>query len=89
LPESSQSIHGKAKIKRKRVKEIEVCFTGIRRTRNSLHNDGIYYNEDGKSYEFDLLGEKYSLEHNKPVKPIRTMSLVNYLIKHYSELNGN
>lgn len=77
------------KIKRKRIKEIEEVFIGIRRTRNSLHNDGIYHNEDGKSYTFELAGEKYTLEHDKPVKPLRTLTLVNFLIEHYYELQSN
>lgn len=77
------------KIKRKRIKEIEEVFTGIRRTRNALHNDGIYHNEDGKSYTFEFAGEEYKLEHDKPVKPIRTLALVKFLIEHYHELQCN
>lgn len=79
----------KQKIKRKRIKIIEPSFTGIRRARNSLHSDGIYYNEDGKSYCFELLGEKYTLEHEKPVTPIRLLSIVRFLIDHYYELQSS
>lgn len=76
-------------IKRKRIKKIEKVFTGIRRTRNSLHNDGIYHNEEGKSYIFELAGEEYKLEHDEPVRPIRTLTLVNFLLEHYYELQCN
>lgn len=75
-------------IKRKRVKEIEQCFTGIRRTRNSLHADGIYHNENGKSYSFKLLGETYLLEHGKSVAPIRLLSIIRFLMDHYYELQS-
>lgn len=78
----------KHSIKRYRIKEIEKVITGIRRTRNSLHTDGIYHNEDGKSYSFELLGTSYILEDKKSVTPLSILSIIRFLLDHYYELNS-
>jgi hypothetical protein len=72
--------------KRKHTKEILQLFTGIRRTRNTLHESGIYSNGDGRSFHFEILGETFTLEPNKPVKPIRLLSVIQVMWDHYKEI---
>ena len=75
-------------ISRKRVKIIESTFKGIRKTRNTLHSNGIYFNEDGVSYNFELNGCKYALEPDKPVTPIRLISPIQVLLYNYIEIES-
>jgi hypothetical protein len=73
-------------IKRKRVKAIEAVTDGVRRTRNSLHSNGVYGNTSQKSFE--LSGKEYVLEPGKPVEPLRLVSVVKFFLSHYRELNA-
>lgn len=66
--------------------DIHNTFKGIRRTRNALHDDGIYYNEAGKDFEFKLEGEKFTLRHGEPVVPLRLMTMAEVMLDHYIEL---
>jgi hypothetical protein len=70
-----------------RRKAILKTFTGIRRTRNALHSDGVYLNEDGKDFIFTLAGEKYILKHGQSVIPLRILRVVREMLTHYKELN--
>lgn len=73
-------------IKSDRRKEIRRLISGIRRTRNCLHDDGIYTNQDRVDFSFTLAGEQYVLEPGKPVRPLRVIPLVKVMLDHYEEL---
>jgi hypothetical protein len=81
-----QKVLDRKRFKRKRTKEILHLFAGIRRTRNTLHENGIYSNEDGTSFSFEILEEPFTLEPGKPVKPIRLLSVIRVMWDHYKEI---
>lgn len=56
-------------------------FNAIRYTRNSLHQGGIY-SFQGKQ-ELKLGGEKHTFEAGRPVKPIRLMTALDIMWKHF------
>ena len=72
--------------KPERIKEIDHLFTGIRRTRNALHGNGIYPSGRSASFRFEILGEPFTLEPGKPVKPIRLLSVIRVMWDHYREI---
>lgn len=56
-------------------------FNVIRFIRDVLHQGGVYLNP--KTRTFVLGGETYKLERGKPVKPIRLMTVIHVIWRHY------
>lgn len=90
-PNEVEKIHKKildsCKFGRKRTKEILAIFKGIRRTRNSLHNGGIYQ-QGTVPYKFLVCGAEYELSPGAETTPIRITDLVTELWTHYQELKA-
>lgn len=72
-------------IKRAKAKEVINTFSGIRRTRNSLHENGIY-TSGTKEFKFRVLDREYILIPSKEVTPIRLMDLIKEMWIQYKEL---
>ena len=72
-------------IKRDRAKAIINIFSGIRRTRNSLHENGLY-TSGTKEFNFEVQGKKYVLKPGEQVTPIRLLDLLNEMWNHYKEI---
>lgn len=69
-------------IKRAKAKEIIHNFTGIRKTRNSIHNGGIY-TSGSKNFSFTVKDTNYILIPGKRVAPIRILDLLDEMWRHY------
>lgn len=69
-------------IKRSKAKEIIHNFSGIRKTRNSIHNRGIY-TSGKKDFSFTVKNKNYTLNPGKRVTPIRILDLLDDMWNHY------
>ena len=74
--------------KRSDTKKVIETFTGIRRTRNSLHQDGNY-TEGENQITFEVQGKSYTLTPEEQVVPIRIMDVLNEMWIHYHWLKYN
>lgn len=75
-------------VDKKHSKTVLAGFKGIHRTRNSLHNGGIYQ-QGTTDYEFKVRGQTYTLEPGSAIKPIRLMDVIQTMWKHYLEIKAN
>ncbi len=73
-------LHGK-KVDRRDVGRMVGEFNVIRFIRNVLYKDSVYLNP--KTRTFVLGQETYTLEKGKPIKPIRLMTVINVIWRHY------
>jgi hypothetical protein len=58
-----------------------ININGIRLTRNSLHNDGVYTNK--QEYNFSVQNENFILKYKENVKPISIINIINELLECY------
>ena len=73
-------LHGK-KVDRHDIGRMIGEFNVIRFIRHVLYQDGVYLNP--KTRTFVLGQETYTLKKNEPIKPIRLMTVIDVIWRHY------